>query len=373
MLRFARLLVSALAFGHIIIAPAIAGALIGLVLSMILPYDAGLVIGMVLTGLGLIFGLVWAIQVARRQDPADYISRVRSTASEASEPTQPGILVFGNDRVDDLHRILARDEDSDGDYWILLGNRLLLDELAKMDATDRAYLQESYPLFSSMELTILAHALLPDGPDPYESLLPVRSALFASILDHVDEELFDELKEDISFIAWSSPHRPDRLKRFEERLSKREDITQASALIEQLKQQSLAAGWPVMDRTREEICFDLERMRFEYRDCNRVQSLFRAISGGSNIDTIVFRCGTDSALEFMACIEAFPFHYSYRMRHQLVADNSMIEVVLRHPSINTPPSPAAELNDGADWMLFNAMDLVSIDPIVFPAASRSCR
>ena len=367
MLRFARLLVSALAFGHIIIAPAIAGAMIGLLLSMILPYDAGLVIGMVLTGLGLIFGFVWAVQVARRQNPADYISQVRSAASEEPKPTERGILISGNDRVDDLHRILARDEDADGDYWILLGNRLLLDELAKMNAIDQAYLQESFPLFSNRELAILAHALVPDGADPYENLLPFRSALFASILDHADKELFDELVEDVSFIALSSPHRPARLKRIRERLSKSENSAQSFDLVEQLLQQSVAAGFSEVDRKQEEICFDLERMRFEYRDSARVQTLFRAISNGSNIDTIVFRCGTDSAPEFRACMEAFPFHYRYRMRHQLVAENSMIALILRHPSINTSPSPAAELNDGADWMLFNAMDLVPVDPIVFPA------
>jgi hypothetical protein len=82
MLRFARLLINALAFFHIILGMTIAGVFAGLLINSLVLHATNMTPFYLSGGLGLIIGLVWAIRVARKQDPADYISRVRSTDTE---------------------------------------------------------------------------------------------------------------------------------------------------------------------------------------------------------------------------------------------------------------------------------------------------
>ncbi len=79
MLKLLRLLVSSIGFLQIVLGPTIAAGLIGFVIYNAKTDTTGLAIGVVVSALGLISGIVWAIRVSKKQDPADYVSQIRAS------------------------------------------------------------------------------------------------------------------------------------------------------------------------------------------------------------------------------------------------------------------------------------------------------
>ena len=79
MLKLLRLLISSIGFLQIVLGPTIVGGLVGFVICNRKTDTTGLTIGIAVAALGLISGIVWAIRVSKKQDPADYVSQIRAS------------------------------------------------------------------------------------------------------------------------------------------------------------------------------------------------------------------------------------------------------------------------------------------------------
>ena len=79
MLKVIKILITTIGFLQIVIGPTIIGLLLGYLIYNSKTDNTGLIIAIGVATLGLIDGLIWAIKVSKRTNPADYVSRIRAS------------------------------------------------------------------------------------------------------------------------------------------------------------------------------------------------------------------------------------------------------------------------------------------------------
>jgi len=79
MIKLIKLLVSSIGFIQIVLGPTIVGCLIGFAIYNSKTDTTGLTISIIVAAIGLIAGIVWAVKVTKKQDPADYVSQIRAS------------------------------------------------------------------------------------------------------------------------------------------------------------------------------------------------------------------------------------------------------------------------------------------------------
>lgn len=74
-----KILISVISFLQIVLGPTLVGGFIGFFIYNSRTDATGLAIAIIVLASGFIGGLIWAIKVSKKKDPADYVSQVNSS------------------------------------------------------------------------------------------------------------------------------------------------------------------------------------------------------------------------------------------------------------------------------------------------------
>jgi glucose uptake protein GlcU len=79
-IKLVKFLVSCIGILQIVIGSTLAGILIGFIIYYLKADSIGFTIAIVVAGLSFIAGIFWATRVAKKQNPADYVSQIRASS-----------------------------------------------------------------------------------------------------------------------------------------------------------------------------------------------------------------------------------------------------------------------------------------------------
>lgn len=79
MLKFVGFLIEAYAWLRIMLSPFLFGIILGVVVYSLKTDKFGLVLGITIALVGLVFGIIWAMKVRKKMRAIDFISRVNAS------------------------------------------------------------------------------------------------------------------------------------------------------------------------------------------------------------------------------------------------------------------------------------------------------